>query len=201
MLQIKVPLPRWLYVPPASCCGQHKPCPLNQMPVPCLQSLPRACSQKGTVNKWLRPWGCLYQTRGHVASKKEPVLVVFVTPLPSNDIYQPPTPAQCCMRHLAGRSQSGCDPSGIRSLAKAARLTLFFLNITQAAGGTRTRGWKPSRGHEVRRWHRYCFPQSASRYRKCQASASQSSRYIWFGDVFKSVNSPILVPSNVLPVF
>lgn len=32
-------LPRWFYIPPASCCGQHKPCPLSQMPVPCLQSL------------------------------------------------------------------------------------------------------------------------------------------------------------------
>ena len=176
--------------------AQTLPFKTNACPLPA-ESLPRVCSQNGTVTKWLRPWGCLYQTLGHLASKKEPVLVVFVTPLPSNDIYQPPTPAQCCMRHLAGRSQSGCDPSGIRSLANAARLTLFFLNITRAAGGTRTRGWKPSWGHEVRRWHRYCFLQSACRFRKHQMSAGQSSQYIWFGEVLKSQS---ILPSLYPPM-
>lgn len=76
-----------------------------------------------------------------VASKKEPILVVFVAPLPSNDILSTTHTGPALYETLGWADlKSGFDPSGIWSLAEAAGLTLFFLNITWAAQGTRTSG-------------------------------------------------------------
>lgn len=124
------------YVLPASCCGQHRPCPLSQMPVPFLQRLfqepiPRkalSTSDWGLGAVYVTPWAIwLLRKSPFLWSSSAPChLMIFI-----NHLYE--TLGQADLR-------SGFDPSGIRGLAEAARLTLFFLNITRAARGTRTRG-------------------------------------------------------------
>lgn len=95
-----------IYVPPASQRWAAETLPFKPNAFPFLQRLYQSLFPEWHCQQvtWAR--GCLCQTLGHLASKKEPVLVVFVTPLPSNDIYQPPTPAPRCMRQSARQISS-----------------------------------------------------------------------------------------------
>lgn len=101
------------------------------------ETLPRASFQKGTVNLglgavYVRPWAIwLLRKSPFLWSSSPPChLMIFIN--------HPRLPSAV---ETLGQAdlKSGFDPSGIRGLAEAARLTLFFLNTTRAAQGTRSR--------------------------------------------------------------